>query len=258
MADAGDRSIQTPAEPEAMTGMLASVSTLAEAQLALKAKVDILDLKQPDQGTLGALDVKTVREIVLLVDGRIPVSATVGDLVMQPEIVTMAVQAMADTGVDYIKIGFFPGGDWTGSIASLGKLAARGLPLIAVLFADAEPDLAIVSALARAGFTGVMLDTMDKRRGSLSSVLDREELAAFIDAAKTLRLLTGLAGSLRLQDIPGLLPLQPDYLGFRGALCRQHERTARLEPAALDQIRQAIANHSAHRDHHAQETLRYL
>ncbi len=158
-----------------MTGMLASVSTLAEAQLALKAKVDILDLKQPDQGALGALDVETVRAIVQLVGGRIPVSATVGDLVMQPEIVTMAVQAMADTGIDYIKIGFFPGGDWTGSIASLGKLVAQGLPLIAVLFADAERP-AIVSASARAGYRRDA-GHQDKRWG-LSSVLDREELAA--------------------------------------------------------------------------------
>ncbi len=91
-----------------MTGMLASVATMAEARLALQAGVAILDLKQPADGALGALDTATIRKIVQLVDNRIPVSATIGDLAMQPEIVSAAVRTMADTGVDYIKIGFFP------------------------------------------------------------------------------------------------------------------------------------------------------
>ena len=30
---------------------------------------------------------------------------------------------------------------------------------------------------------------------------------------------SALAGSLKLEDVPLLLPLKPDYLGFRGALC---------------------------------------
>jgi len=241
-----------------MTAMLASVATMAEAQLALQAKVGILDLKQPANGALGALDRTTVRQIVQLVAGRIPVSATAGDLVMQPEIISTAVQAIAETGVDYIKIGFFPGGDWSGCIAKLAELSGQGLRLIAVLFADATPDFDIVAVIAQAGFSGVMLDTMDKLRGSLLSVLDRKKLAAFVGSAKSQGLLVGLAGSLRQQDIAELLPLQPDYLGFRGALCRQHERTARLDPAALARIRQAIAEHLPKREQHAQENVHHL
>ncbi len=241
-----------------MTGMLASVATMAEARLALQAGVAILDLKQPADGALGALDTATIRRVVQLVDGRIPVSATTGDLVMQPEVVSAAVRTMTETRVDYIKIGFFPGGDWPASIASLAGLAGQAPPLIAVLFADTAPDWSILSTLARAGFAGVMLDTMDKQRGSLLSVLGREDIAAFVDCAKALRLLVGLAGSLRLPDIAELLPLQPDYLGFRGALCVQHERTAQLDPAAFDRIRQSIANYSPTTDHHAQKILHHI
>ena len=36
-----------------MTGMLASVSNLQEAQIALQENVDILDLKDPAYGALG-------------------------------------------------------------------------------------------------------------------------------------------------------------------------------------------------------------
>ncbi|MDD1632684.1 MAG: (5-formylfuran-3-yl)methyl phosphate synthase, partial [Methylococcaceae bacterium] len=89
-----------------MTGMLASVNSLAEALLALSADVDIIDLKQPALGALGALDIDTVKQIVAGIYGRCPVSATIGDMPMQPDPVFNAVKAMAETGVDYIKIGF--------------------------------------------------------------------------------------------------------------------------------------------------------
>ena len=38
-----------------MTGMLASVNSVAESLLVLSAGVDIIDLKQPALGALGAL-----------------------------------------------------------------------------------------------------------------------------------------------------------------------------------------------------------
>ena len=94
-----------------MTGMLASVNCVAEALLVLEAGVDIIDLKQPALGALGALDIIVVQEIVTEVNQRCPVSATIGDLPMQPQVVFNAVKAMAETGVDYVKIGFFPGGN---------------------------------------------------------------------------------------------------------------------------------------------------
>ena len=252
-----------------MTGMLASVNSLAEARLVLQAGVDIIDLKQPEQGALGALALADVRAIVAEIDGRCPVSATIGDLPMQPEVVYSAVKAMAETGVDYIKIGFFPGGDWQGTldrlsgltdsslnhqnsisftesvitIDSLGSVDLLTIPkykLIAVLFADTKPDFSMLSALNKAGFVGVMVDTMDKRRGSLTQLMSEQDLALFVNKAKELELLCGLAGSLRLADVSILLSYQPDYLGFRGALCHAHERVGQLNLDAVQEIRNLI------------------
>jgi len=121
-----------------MTGMLASVNSLEEAIIVLDAKVDIIDLKQPAQGALGALETARVEEIVSAINGRCPISATVGDLPMQAELIFDAVARMAKTGVDYIKIGFFPGGDWLGTVKALSILTLE-IPLIAVLFADTAP-----------------------------------------------------------------------------------------------------------------------
>jgi uncharacterized protein (UPF0264 family) len=223
-----------------MTGMLASVNSVAEALLVLNAQVDIIDLKQPERGALGALDTDLVRQIVVEIGGRCPVSATVGDLPMQPSVVFNAVNAMANTGVDYVKIGFFPEGDSLATVQKLAELTSQHA-LIAVLFADAQPDFAIIPALKQAGFTGVMLDTMDKHKGSLTHVMTQTDIAQFVELAKKYSLLCGLAGSLRLDDITTLMPYQVDYLGFRGALCVQHQRTGQLNEAAIAQIKQAIA-----------------
>jgi uncharacterized protein (UPF0264 family) len=224
-----------------MTGMLASVTSVDEAVIALQASVDIIDLKQPSAGALGALDIELIKQIVGDINGRCPISATIGDLPMQPELVLNAVKAMAETGVDYIKIGFFPGGDHQATVEELTALTQQNLALIAVLFADSEIDFAVIDALKNAGFKGVMLDTMNKKNGALTQVMADEEIAEFVRSAKNRQLICGLAGSLRLEDIPGLLGYQPDYLGFRGALCLQHDRTSQLSRHAIAEVRQAIS-----------------
>jgi uncharacterized protein (UPF0264 family) len=225
-----------------MTGMLASVNSVDEALQALSANVDIIDLKQPALGALGALETDLVKAIVNEINGRCPISATIGDLPMQPELVYRAVQAMAETGVDYVKIGFFPGGDWQGTVEKLA-IFSQTTNLIAVLFADTEPDFAIIDSLKNAGFRGVMLDTIDKSRGSLTQVMTKTDIARFAGLSKDRALLCGLAGSLRLNDVAELMPYQPDYLGFRGALCVDHHRTAQLNRSSIMQIKQAIEYH---------------
>lgn len=226
-----------------MTGMLASVNGLEEALLAEASQVDVIDLKQPALGALGSLAVGAVSEIVATLDPDTVISATVGDLPMQPDLVYGAVKAMAATGVDYVKIGFFPGGDWQACAQYLADIAAQGYALIAVLFADAHPDVNFVPSLAQAGFRGVMLDTMNKSQGSLTEVMSMSALQGFVSMAQKHGLLAGLAGSLRFEDIERLLPLKPDYLGFRGALCEQHCRTARLNRDHIALIRQLISEH---------------
>ena len=223
-----------------MTGMLASVNSLAEALLVLNAEVDIIDLKQPEQGALGALEVSDVKKIVAEIAGRCPVSATIGDLPMQPELVFNAVKAMSETGVDYIKIGFFPGDDWHGTVKKLAELTGQNHALIAVLFADTQVDFAIINLLKVAGFKGVMLDTMNKQSGALLQVMSMAKIVGFIAQVRKLELICGLAGSLRLEDIPVLLPNKVDYLGFRGALCEGQNRSGQLNKQAVIQIKELI------------------
>lgn len=229
-----------------MTGILASVNSLSEARLALTMEVDIIDLKQPSLGALGALDIAQIHEIVTYVNKACPVSATIGDLPLDPDTIFNAVESVVNTGVDYVKIGFFPGGNWLGTLQKLQHQIDfwkehHHCHLIAVLFADSQTDLAFLTTLKNHGFSGVMLDTINKQKGSLTQLMTATAIAQFVNLAKKHQLLCGLAGSLKIDDIARLLPYQPNYLGFRGALCNDHVRTAQLSQTAILNIKQALA-----------------
>lgn len=223
-----------------MSGILASVTGIAEARVVLEAGVDILDLKNPAQGALGALPIATIAEIVRFVDSRVPVSATVGDLPMQPQLLCDAAAAVAATGVDIVKIGLFGEDNHETCIRQLGRIA-DGCTLVAVMFADQNPDISLLPLLAESGFHGAMLDTAEKTGGGLRSWMDHGRLEEFVDAARGYGLLVGLAGALREHDIAPLLPLGADYLGFRGALCARTERTAAISHEKIKAIVQIVA-----------------
>jgi FolB domain-containing protein len=223
-----------------MTMLLASVTGPEEAEIALAHGADIIDLKDASKGALGALDPEIVRATVRMVGGRRPVSAVTGDLPMQPDVLAAAVGRMAETGVDYVKVGLFPGPAREACVRALAA-SARNVKIVGVLFADDAPDMALLPQMADAGFAGAMLDTARKRGGRLLDHLDVAAIREFVGACREHGLLTGLAGSLEAPDVPRLLLLAPDYLGFRGALCVGHDRTARIDPQAVRLVRELIA-----------------
>jgi dihydroneopterin aldolase len=221
-----------------MTSLLASVTGPAEAAIALDAGADIIDLKDPSAGAFGAVTEAVVRATVRAVAGRRPVSAVTGDLPPDPPLVVPAAQAMAATGVDYVKIGLFAQKGAADCIAALADLARR-TRLVAVLFADRAPDFSLLPVLAEAGFHAVMLDTADKSGKRLLDHLDIPALARFVAAAHGAGLRAGLAGALEAPDVPRLLVLRPDILGFRGALCAGR-RAGAIDADATRAIRALI------------------
>lgn len=221
---------------------LASVTNESEAKLAAAGGADIIDCKNPSEGALGALPVDVVRAVRRAVPAQIPVSATIGDLPLEPEPVAAAVGAMAAAGADYVKIGFFPGGDAEATIKRLRRLPLGQVKLVAVMLADRDPDFTVVGDLQRAGFLAAMLDTAGKDGRSLSDHMSAGALSAFVQQVRASGLWAGLAGSLRVSDIPQLLELDVDILGFRGALCAAHDRQGALDPAAVRAVRHALSS----------------
>ena len=176
-----------------MTKMLASVADLAEAEIAVSGGADIIDLKDPKAGALGAAATEIIRQAVQAVAGRRATSAVCGDLPMEPETIRAKAEEVAATGVDYVKIGFFPSANAAACAEALAPLAAR-TKLIAVLFADREPDFYLLDVFAKQGFHGVMVDTADKARGRLLDHLPPERIPAFVNRARALGLQVGLSG----------------------------------------------------------------
>ncbi|MGH6801081.1 MAG: (5-formylfuran-3-yl)methyl phosphate synthase, partial [Methylocella sp.] len=222
-----------------MTLMLASVTNRAEAEAVWMGGADIIDLKDPAKGALGALDADVAAGLVCSVGKRRPVSAAAGSSLGAPGAVVEAVAAIAATGVDYVKVGCSPGKAGADCVRALGPHAGN-TKLVGVLFADCEPDLDMLALMANNGFTGAMLDTAKKGAGRLLDHMDVAALDRFIDRCRENGLTAGLAGSLEAPDVPRLLPLQPNYLGFRGSLCQGRVREAAIDAASVKMIRDLI------------------
>lgn len=223
-----------------MTRMLASVTGPDEAAIALAGGADIIDLKDPARGALGDVTPQVATATVQAVAGRRPVSAVAGEPLLRFDQLAERISALAACGVAYVKFGVFPEQEAAACIRSLSGLAAK-VKLVAVLFADASPDLARVPLLlAQSGFAGAMLDTRGKATGRLLDHLPLSGLRGFIERCHTAGLIAGLAGSLEPPDIPRLLVLGPDLLGFRGALCGSGGRTATLELGCVRAVRGLI------------------
>ncbi|MGA7456930.1 MAG: (5-formylfuran-3-yl)methyl phosphate synthase [Methyloceanibacter sp.] len=222
-----------------MTLLLASVRDAEEAELAIGAGADIVDLKDPSQGALGALTPESIAACVRQVAGRAPVSATIGDLTLDGNSVRAAIRNTASLGVDYVKLGIFPGGDPERCLERLAGDTGK-LRLILVLFADAFPAFDAIELAAGIGAHGVMFDTIGKRAGALPEHMSYIGLADCIATAKAAGLIVGLAGSLQARHVPSLLALQPDLLGFRGALCQGGDRAKPLDPERLAGVRALI------------------
>ncbi len=222
-----------------MTLFLASVMGADEAEIALAHGADLIDLKDAAKGGLAPLPADLVRATVTSVAGRRPLSAVAGDPGMDAVTLASSVQEMARTGVDYVKIGLYPGPQQKAYVQALAPVA-RQTKLVAVLFADQQPDFTLPPLLAKCGFAGAMLDTVRKGTGRLLDHADVAILHDYVARCRMHGLLCGLAGSLEAPDVPRLLLLAPDILGFRGALCVGHDRAGRLDPHAVNLIRELI------------------
>ncbi|HSH97749.1 MAG: (5-formylfuran-3-yl)methyl phosphate synthase [Methylophilaceae bacterium] len=210
-----------------MTKLLVSVKDSQEAMLAIDY-ADIIDLKNPAEGALGALAIHDIEDIVAKLDGRKIISATIGDLPMQPELLLAKIKEIANMGVDIVKIGLFPSPEQIICIEAIGQSLASEIKIVAVIFAENALDISLLKVLKASHFYGVMLDTAIKNGKSLTDHVEPAQLTDFVQAAKTLGLFVGLAGSLRFEHIETLKNIGADYLGFRGGLCEQDDRKCTL------------------------------
>lgn len=229
-----------------MTGLLVSVRDAAEAQAALRGGAALIDVKEPLRGSLGAASPEIWRQIRDAMPPHVPCSAALGELKdLTPQ--QVAQWCCSLTGYQYAKLGLAGCGsisNWQSRWQEfLRELPPKTQP-VAVLYADWQsagapsPD-DVLSVAIESSCSALLIDTFNKSRGSISTYFPTQELRHFLSAARLANLTTVLAGSLTPALIHELLPLAPDFLAVRGAVCRGG-RTGTVEESLVADLVQML------------------
>lgn len=222
-----------------MTRLLVSVRDASEARLAVDAGVDLIDLKEPNRGSLGAVDFDTLREVIEVVAGRVPLSAALGELV---DITPAQVSALPKE-LSYAKVGLAGCAslaDWPNRLGATYRALPDGVVPVAVIYADghsaeAPPADAVLAVAKRLSCGAVLVDTFDKSQGGLFAHFGPGEIGHIVTTCRKLGILVVLAGSLTLETIPWALEFEPDFVAVRGVACAG-SRTGALDADRLRQI----------------------
>jgi len=212
--------------------LLVSVRSADEVGPALAGGADIIDAKEPDRGSLGAVDRDVLSRILQRVPDDRGVSVALGD-VTRPEEVRAAVHGLElprRTSPTYLKLGFagVRSPDQIGLLiehaVSVTSRMAASHRIVAVAYADSEragtvPPALIPSLAEAAGAAAVLLDTHGKDGRGLLEWLPSGTLVGWVAQARQAGLLAALAGSLRPCDLALVGRAQPDVVGVRGAAC---------------------------------------
>ncbi|MDK2915891.1 MAG: (5-formylfuran-3-yl)methyl phosphate synthase [Euryarchaeota archaeon] len=213
--------------------LLVSPSSIEEARSSLSA--DIIDVKKPSEGSLGANFPWIIRAIKDIA-GKKPVSAAIGDNEYKPGTAALSAYGAAHAGADYIKVGLmFDGEDRAREVIEAVTAAVkREFPekyVVIAAYADFArmgtiSPLVISSLVADAGADIAMIDTGIKDGKGLFDFMDEETLNQFTERNRELGLQTALAGSLKFEDLDALKRIDPEIIGVRGMVCGGDRSTA--------------------------------
>ncbi len=215
-----------------MTHLLVSVRSAVEAAAAFAGGADVIDVKEPANGPLGRAADRTLAEVVAEVAGRRPVSAALGDWPGEPPCVD---------GLSYLKWGFAGVGREALAKAATTFDRLRERRPVVVAYADwekaAAPSPEVLCRFACAGRWGpFLIDTWHKDGSTLLDHLPLQEIAGLVARCRAAGIGVALAGSLGMEQMQALLPLRPDWFGVRGAACKDRQRTATVDEAAVRRL----------------------
>ncbi|MCG7854577.1 MAG: (5-formylfuran-3-yl)methyl phosphate synthase [Methanoregulaceae archaeon] len=205
--------------------LLVSPRDIDEAKRSLAA--DIIDVKRPAEGSLGANFPWVIRAITEL-SGK-PVSAAIGDFDFRPGGASLAAYGAAHAGADFVKVGLMFDGTARAEefIRAVVRAVKEEFPekyVVIASYSDYErlgtiSPFAMAPLAAAAGADVAMVDTGIKDGKSTFEFMSEESLGEFTAMNRGAGLMTALAGSLGFEDIPALKRIDPDIIGVRGMVC---------------------------------------
>lgn len=215
--------------------LLISVVSPNEAVAALKGGADIIDVKNPREGSLGASFPWVIREIRQIVPEDVELSCALGDAPHLPGTISLAALGCASLSPDYIKVGLHGTRNkeealevMEAVVRGVGEVNDR-IKVIPSGYSDfrrigcLDPML-LPEVAVETGCYGVLVDTGIKDGKTLFDFMDFEKIRDFTEKGHEFGLLVALAGSLRAGDINVLRKLKPDVIGIRGAACDNYDR----------------------------------
>ncbi len=235
--------------------LLVSVKNVLECMNAIEGKADIVDVKNPEEGALGACTPKTIREIVKISHNfNLSCSAAIGD-VQHVGNASLAASGAAMCGADYIKVGLKT--EDTKIAGSLMKevvkevrkyknLNDENIKVVAVGFADWQrANTFPVEELYDVGLTSncdvLMIDTSIKDGKNLFDFVKEKEILNFAKTAHAFGFEVGIAGSLRNKEISILKNIKEiDVIGVRGAVCPNFERKGEIDKDMVKELKENL------------------
>ena len=219
--------------------LLVSVVSAVEAGRAVAGGADIVDVKDPHAGALGAPSPRVVSEVVRAVAGAAPISVALGDL-PDPGLAAALAGVAAPAGFAFVKAGLRGAGRLADAVAVMGAVAEAVGPATAVIaatYADAQaldpPALApaeLPALVERTGIAGALVDTFVKDGRGLYGWLSEAELTELVARTRAAGGTFGVAGQLRLGE---LRRVAADVVGVRSAVCAGGDRNASLDTALV-------------------------
>ena len=223
--------------------LLVSVESLEEARVAVECDCAVLDIKNPNEGSLGA-NFPWVLESIMREFPHVEceTSATVGDLPHKPGTAALAAYAVASFGLDYVKAGLYESRTYEEAVEMMTvvrqavRMANPNARAVAAGFADWRRFGGLSTTdLVRAAKTSevdvVLIDTAVKDGSNLFDNMSLDELQEFVGMCREAGVMCALAGSIKEHHLDDLARIGPDLTGVRGALCSdQQDRTSAIDP----------------------------
>jgi hypothetical protein len=218
-----------------------------EAIAAYEGGADIVDVKNPKEGSLGANFPWIISAVKESINSGKPISATIGDFNFKPGTASLAALGAAVAGADYIKVGLFDvqteeqALEMLTNITKSVKSYDAEKKVVASGYSDYERINSINPQLlpaigAKAGVDVVMVDTGIKDGRSTFEFMTEEELTQFTTAIRKEGLLSALAGTLKFEDLPALRRIDPDIIGVRGMVCGG-DRSSVIKAELVEKLR---------------------
>jgi uncharacterized protein (UPF0264 family) len=225
--------------------LLVSVLDAEEARMAAAAGADIVDVKNPAEGSLGAPSPVVIAGVRAAVPAELPVSAAIGDMPDLPGTAALAALGAARSGATFVKVGLWGVGTEDGAVGLLravrdGVATVPGTVVVAAAYADARrlphgplaPEL--LARVARAaGVEACLIDTAIKDGQGLLEWLSYDALASLVADARAGGLQVAVAGALRAEDLRVVRDAGADIAAVRSAACSNGRRSAGLDAARV-------------------------